>query len=68
MKTTTFTCLILELNSSMDSGTYDDIPMQEAIEHIEAGDVVPWLQRRAPNMDLSLLTESDIAEYQESLV
>ena len=41
--------------------------MREASQHIDAGDVVPWLKDRVKETDLSLLTDSDIAEYHASL-
>ncbi|MBY0505165.1 MAG: hypothetical protein K2X03_14730 [Bryobacteraceae bacterium] len=67
MKICFFTYIILELNSALDSGEYDDLPMHEAIAHIEAGDVVAWLKRRVPQLDLSLLSDHHIAEYQAAL-
>ncbi|MBY0502970.1 MAG: hypothetical protein K2X03_03605 [Bryobacteraceae bacterium] len=67
MKICFFTYIILELNSALDSGEYDDLPMHEAIAHIEAGDVVAWLKRRVPHLDLSLLSDHHIAEYQAAL-
>ena len=67
MRTSKLTHLILELNSALDSGAYDEIPMRDASLHVEAGDVVPWLKTRVTEMDLSLLTDSDIAEYHASL-
>jgi len=67
MKANKLTYIILGLNSALDSGAYDDVPMREASQHIDAGDLVPWLKGRVPEMDLSLLTDSDISEYHASL-
>ena len=67
MMASKLTYLINELNSALDSGAYDEIPMREASHHIEIGDVVPWLKIRVPEMDLSLLSDSDIDEYHASL-
>jgi hypothetical protein len=67
MKANKLTYIILELNSALDSGAYDDVPMREANQHVDAGDVVPWLKGRVSEMDLSLLTDSDISEYHASL-
>ena len=67
MRASKLTYLLLELNSALDSGAYDEIPMREASQHVDAGDVVPWLKTRVTGMDLSLLTDSDIAEYHASL-
>jgi hypothetical protein len=67
MKANKPTYIILELNSALDSGAYDDVPMREASQHIDAGDVVPWLTGRVAEMDFSLLTDSDIPEYHVSL-
>lgn len=67
MKLKTLTYIILEINAALDSGGYDDLPMQEVSQHIEAGDVVPWLKVRIPKADLSLLTEQNVHEYQAGL-
>ena len=61
------TYIVLELNLALDTGRYDDIPMREASQHIEAGDVVLWLQTRVPDADLSLLTGDAINVYQSAL-
>ncbi len=67
MNASKLTYLILELNSALDSGLYDKIPMREATQHIEAGDVVPWLTGEFKHMDVSLLDDSDIREYHKLL-
>ena len=67
MKLVKLTYIILELNASLDSGKHDDVKMQEATEHIEAGDVVPWLNEILTQSDLSLLSGSDIEEYHAML-
>jgi hypothetical protein len=64
---TNLTYTILELNAALDTGKYDDIPMQEASQHIEAGDVIPWLQSKVPDVDLSALTGEAANEYQSAL-
>ncbi len=68
MKLHKLTYIILELNAALDTGKYDDVPMREASQHIEACDVVPWLKSRVPDVDLGLLTERDANEYQSALV
>jgi hypothetical protein len=67
MKLNKLTYMILELNAALDTGKYDDIPMREASQHIEAGDVIPWLRSRASDMDLTPLTDQDAAEYHSAL-
>jgi hypothetical protein len=67
MKLHTLTYIILEVNAALDTGKYDDLPMQEVSDHIEAGDVIAWLRRRVPEADLSLLTEQDAQEYRAGL-
>ena len=67
MKLHTLTYIIFEINTALDSGGYDDLPMQEVSQHIEAGDVVSWLKGRVPEADLSLLTEQSANEYQAGL-
>ncbi len=67
MKICFLTYIILELNAALDSGEYDDLPMREASEHIEARTLVPWLKERVPRMDLSLLSDEYIEEYHDDL-
>lgn len=67
MKLHNLTYIILELNAALDTGKYDDVPMREASQHIEAGDVIPWLQDSVPDADLSLLTPEAAIEYQSAL-
>jgi hypothetical protein len=67
MELTTLTYIIFEINAALDSGGYDDLPVQEVGQHIEAGDVVPWLKGRLLDADLSLLTEQSANEYQACL-
>jgi hypothetical protein len=64
---TNLTYIILELNAALDTGKYDDIPMSEASQHIEARDVLPWLKRKLPDIDLSLLREETANEYEAAL-
>ena len=67
MTLTNLTYIILELNAALDTGKYDHIPMSEASQHIEAGDVLPWLKRMVPEIDLSPLCEEIANEYQAAL-
>lgn len=67
MKLSKLTYLILELNSALDTGNYDKLPVSDATTHIDAGDVVNWLKGLGSDMDLGLLSDSDIAEYQAGL-
>jgi len=61
------TFIILELNSALDTGKYDDLSLSEASHHIDARAVLPWLESRVPEMDLSILSEEDADEYQAGL-
>ena len=54
-------------NAALDTGKYDDIPIEEISAQIEAGDLIAWLRRRIPEVYLSLLTEQDESEYQAGL-
>jgi len=67
MRLTNLTYIIIELNAALDAGKYDDIPMREASRHIEAGDIVPWLQSTVPDADLSALAGDPASEYQSAL-
>ena len=61
------TLMILQFNAALDTGKYDDLPMEVASEHIEAGDVVAWLKSSVPEVDLSMLTPETANEYQAGL-
>lgn len=51
------TLLILHLNHAIDTGKYQDISVEEAEDHIRAGDLFVWLQDKLGNdIDLSLHT------------
>ena len=48
------TFLILNLNSLVDGGYHEGVPMEEAKTHIDRGDVFDWLsQKFAGHIDLS---------------
>jgi hypothetical protein len=67
VKLVKLTYIILELNAALDTGKYDDVPLLEASQHIDAGDLISWLKSRVPDVDLGLLTEEDANEYQAGL-
>ena len=67
MTLTNLTYIILELNAALDSGRYDHVPMSAASQHIKSRDVIPWLKREAPEIDLSLLPEEVAEEYEAAL-
>jgi hypothetical protein len=67
MTLTNLTFIILELNSALDTGKYDDVEVIEVKQHIEARDVILWLRTRVPEIDLSLLSAEDGAQYEEGL-
>lgn len=51
MKIVDLTLLILVLNAAIDAGHKAD--WEETQEHIEAGDVFPWLRKQGFSIDLS---------------
>jgi hypothetical protein len=56
MKLVVLTYFILGVNAAVDSGKYRDVSIAEVEQHIEGGDVLPWLQERlGRGIDLSLL-------------
>jgi hypothetical protein len=62
------TAIILELNAALDTGKYDDIPMEEASQHIKAGDVVPWLKKTVERVGTWSLSNAETAnDYQSAL-
>ena len=67
MKLNYLVYVILKLNIALDSGKYQDVSMEEAREHIDAGDLVAWLQQRVPEAQLSALSEAHVAELQAGL-
>jgi hypothetical protein len=67
MTLTNLTYIVLELNSALDTGKYDGVNVIEAQEHIESRDLIPWLQGRVPDMDLSLLSAEASAQYEDGL-
>lgn len=59
--------VIMKLNIALDSGKYQDVSMEDAREHIDAGDLVAWLHQRVPAAHLGDLSEAHVAELQEGL-
>jgi hypothetical protein len=52
------TLLILEINAALDTGKYQDVTLDEVEDHIEQGDLFPYLRTRlGDNVDLSLFDE-----------
>ena len=62
MKLNYLVYVILKLNIALDSGKYQDVSMEEAREHIDAGDLVAWLNQRVPAAHLGDLSEAHVAE------
>ena len=53
------TLLILHLNALVDSGRYDSISLKEVKDHIRAGTIVEFLEKRAGSeADFSMLTDN----------
>ena len=67
MKLNYLVYVILKLNIALDSGKYQDVSMEEVREHIEAGDIVAWLNERVPAARLDGLCEAHLAELQAGL-
>lgn len=61
MKHTALTLLILQLNSLLDTGKYDDISIEEVHEQIDNGNILRFLQERAgDDIDLSIHLNTDV--------
>ena len=57
VKLTYLTSLILQYNSLIDTGRYDDITISDVHKHIEAGTVLRFIEERAgEDVDFSLHT------------
>jgi hypothetical protein len=68
LKLTELTSLILNLNAAIDSGRHADVTMAEAKQHIEAGDVFPWLRNRGVHFHiLEHETASEITKHFKSI-
>jgi hypothetical protein len=67
MKLHALTHIVREVNSALDTGKYDDLPLLEVSHQIDAGGVVSWLKHRVPDLDLSVLSAEDLNEYEEGL-
>lgn len=60
MQASHLTYLIREVIATIDTGRYRDISIGEVEEHIRAGDLISFLERRIGNdLDLSLFRPSD---------
>ena len=61
--------MILQLNAALDTGRYDSLPVDEALAHVGARDVVPWLKQRVPDVDMSVmeLQPNKVDQYHEAL-
>ena len=69
MKLVYYTYTILQINSAIDTGKYQGIGVEEVEEHIDAGDIIPFLiQRLDGDVDLSLLSDVDSAELSAQLL
>ncbi len=72
MHLTTYTFLAFQLNSAIDTGSYDDLTIDEAKDAIERGTVFEFLQDRlGDDLDISILSQTDratlVAEWQDML-
>ncbi len=67
MKLSYLVYVIQKLSMALDSGQYQDVSVAEAREHIEAGDLVAWLDQRVPAARLDGLCEAHLAELQAGL-
>jgi hypothetical protein len=68
MKLVNLTTCIRKVNAAIDTGTYDDVSLEEVHQHIENGDLFPYLASRLEgNIDLSLLGERVSGEINDEL-
>ncbi len=72
MKLLWVTWFIQNINMAIDTGKYQDIPIEEVENHIEEGDLLSWLRVRLNgDVDLSVPTNEDerdlVAKLQELL-
>lgn len=68
MKQVDLTFLILQLNSLLDTGKYDDITINEIYNHIDDGTILHFLENRCyDDIDLSLYTDK-VDDFQKPYV
>jgi hypothetical protein len=70
MKLTYLIYFIYEVNMVLDRGEHQDISIADVEGHIEAGDLVPWLQARLSlaRIDLSLLLPDLAKELNDGMM
>ena len=62
MKLLWVTWFILNINHAIDTGKYQDISLEEVKEHIDAGDLLPYLRERlGDDVDFSTPQGEDAA-------
>lgn len=66
MKLIWLTYVILQINAAIDSGKHEDISIEEAEDHVEAGDLFRWLRQRC-EMDLGYLDDEKARAINEAL-
>lgn len=68
MKLLWATWFILNINHAIDTGKYQGISIDEVEEHIDEGDLLPWLRERlGDDVDLSVPEDEDERELNERL-
>jgi len=67
LKLTYLIYFIHEVNIVLDRGEHQDISLADVEGHIEAGDLVPWLQARL-GIDLSLLLPDLAKELNDGMM
>lgn len=67
MKLLDLTLLILNLSALIDSGADEGTTIEEVEQHIEAGDLFPWLAQRFSRLDLSLHRDRSDREINDGL-
>jgi hypothetical protein len=68
IKLTALTHMILTLNAAIDTDRHGNIYIEEIENHIEQGDIIPWVQlRTGGDLDLRLFDGAAIAEVTAAL-
>jgi len=68
MKIYHLTYFIYTINAAIDTGKYQDISIEEVEEHIENGDLIPYLRERLKgDVDLSIYDPELSAKLNEEL-
>ncbi|MGB2842971.1 MAG: hypothetical protein WBC40_10955 [Halobacteriota archaeon] len=69
MRLNQLTYFIFGINAAIDTGKYGDISIKEVEDHLERGDLIPYLKERlGEDVDLGLLKPEDSWELNDKLL